>query len=327
MKNTKNYYCKIKKWLKGAFISVFGFNSFGAFATGYPVFDVSNWITAIDEVYQGYDMISNMVTQLENQYTMIQQQIERAKTIDWDNIKFDGDFDIRDEIKDATKKVNRLLSSMKTIQNLANEKSITCGNAKYSLADLCGVGRSDNNTNDLWEDDTNFLTAVKDIGSFLHGNMQKSVDALTNELTDEEKRAIWTKYGISPSNYTFVKQSTDKLKLMCSSKIAAMTEKAKEAQVTETQSENNVIIQAAKKNLDSNGNPTANGMLEAQMTLTANVVTKLTELNISVQEVCALAAQKMIADMNKEEANSAEERKQEQTYVYAKKKINSRYKR
>lgn len=79
-------------------------------ATGYPVFDISGWLTAIDQLYEQYDMVMNTITQIENQYQQIQQAVERAKTIDWENISFDGDFDIRNDIRDANKRVNKLLN-------------------------------------------------------------------------------------------------------------------------------------------------------------------------------------------------------------------------
>ena len=62
----------------GKIILAFGIVFFSAqniSATGYPVFDVSGWLAAIDQVYQGYDMVMNTITQIENQYNMIQQQV------------------------------------------------------------------------------------------------------------------------------------------------------------------------------------------------------------------------------------------------------------
>ena len=83
-------------------------------ATGYPVFDISGWLTAIDQLYQQYDMVMNTITQIENQYQQIQQAVERAKSIDWNNIRFDGDFDIRNDIKDANKSGVNTESARKT---------------------------------------------------------------------------------------------------------------------------------------------------------------------------------------------------------------------
>ena len=165
-------------------------------AGGWPVFDVSGWLNGIDQLYQGYDMVMNTITQIENQYNMIQQQVERAKSIDWDNISFDGDFDIRNDIRDATKRVNRLLTSARNIKKMMTTPSISCGNVKYSIADLCGI--NPNNQDDLWENDKNLLTACRDYKQFMSETMQKTVSSLTDGLEEDQKKAIWVKYGISP---------------------------------------------------------------------------------------------------------------------------------
>lgn len=106
-------------------------------STGYPVFDVSGWLAAIDQVYQGYDMVMNTITQIENQYSMIQQQVERAKSIDWDNISFDGDFDIRNDIKDATKRGNKLLTSARNIKKMKGVFTIKSVYEGIKYADTC----------------------------------------------------------------------------------------------------------------------------------------------------------------------------------------------
>ena len=93
-------------------------------ATGYPVFDISGWLTAIDQLYQQYDMVMNTITQIENQYQQIQQAVERAKSIDWDNIRFDGDFDIRNDTNDTNKRVNKLLNQTRQIKNTLTSPNI-----------------------------------------------------------------------------------------------------------------------------------------------------------------------------------------------------------
>ena len=98
---------------------------------------VSNWLTAIDTLYTNYDMIMNSITQIENQYKRIQQAIENAKGIDWENIQFDGDFDIRDDIKNANRRVNSLLSQANAIKDTLNTTIIQTDGSSYSLADIC----------------------------------------------------------------------------------------------------------------------------------------------------------------------------------------------
>ena len=149
-------------------------------ATGYPVFDISGWLTAIDQLYQQYDMVMNTITQIENQYQQIQQAVERAKSIDWENISFDGDWDIRNDIKDANKRVNSLLNQARQIQNTLTTPSIDCGNGRYSLADLCGMGSPDHN----------FFSACKDIGTYMTDSMKYSISAIEGSLTEKQKMLV-----------------------------------------------------------------------------------------------------------------------------------------
>lgn len=295
-------------------------------STGYPVFDVSGWLAAIDQVYQGYDMVMNTITQIENQYSMIQQQVERAKSIDWDNISFDGDFDIRNDIKDATKRVNKLLTSARNIKKMMTTPSISCGNVKYSIADLCGI--SPLNQDDLWENDKNLLTACRDYRQFMSQTMRDAVDDITKGLEEEQRKAIWVKYGISPQNYAFVQQSVNSVKKQCSEVMVAATEEAKRMKLEEIAMKNNTILQAALEgNLDSNGNPTEAGIAEAQLRLTDSLIQEITQMGFNVNDLCAITASKMIADQNKADAEQASSREAQETDYYRKKTISSRYKR
>lgn len=78
-------------------------------------------------------MVMNTITQIENQYQQIQQAVERAKSIDWDNIRFDGDFDIRNDIKDANKRVNKLLNQTRQIKNTLPVRTLTVETAATLL--------------------------------------------------------------------------------------------------------------------------------------------------------------------------------------------------
>lgn len=300
------------------------FCQFAVSATGWPVFDISGWLTAIEQVYQGYDMVMNTITQIENQYNMIQQQVERAKSIDWENISFDGDFDIRNDIRDVTKRVNRALTSARNIKNLMTKPSINCGYVQYSIADLCGI--SPKNKDNMWENDVNILTACRDYSYFMQDTMKKAVSALTDGLDDKQRQAIWKKYGISPQNYAFISQSVNSVKTQCSEVMAKATEEAKRLKLEELEMKNNTILRAALEgNLDSEGNPTAAGMAEAQLHLTDQVTQQLTELGFSLDDLCSLTASKMMDEQNKKDEEQARTREQQEIDYYRKKTINSRY--
>ena len=265
-------------------------------ATGYPVFDVSGWLTAIDQLYQQYDMVMNTITQIENQYNMIQQNIERAKSIDWDNIQFDGDFDIRNDIRDANKRVNRLLTSSRNIKSLMTSPSIQCGHGSYSLADLCGMNGAEHN----------FFAACTDTEKYMTDSMEYAVKAITEGLTTKQKRAIWAKYGIGPKNYIFVQQSVAQVKSAASKVMAKVTEEARNMKREEDTIRKNNILKAAYESLDSDGNITEGAANEAQLQLTGELVDRTSDLTEAVEDMANVTASKMIADENQKQAEADE---------------------
>ncbi len=265
-------------------------------ATGYPVFDVSGWLTAIDQLYQQYDMVMNTITQIENQYNMIQQNIERAKSIDWDNIQFDGDFDIRNDIRDANKRVNRLLTSSRNIKSLMTSPSIQCGYGSYSLADLCGMNGAEHN----------FFAACTDTEKYMTDSMEYAVKAITEGLTTKQKRAIWAKYGIGPKNYIFVQQSVAQVKSAASKVMAKVTEEARNMKREEDTIRKNNILKAAYESLDSDGNITEGAANEAQLQLTGELVDRTSDLTEAVEDMANVTASKMIADENQKQTEADE---------------------
>lgn len=275
-------------------------------ATGYPVFDISGWLAAIDQLYSQYEMVMNTITQIENQYNMIQQNIERAKGIDWENIRFDGDFDIRDDIKDANKRVNRLLTSARNIKSLMTSPSINCGYGTYSLADLCGMNGAEHN----------FFAACKDTTTYMTDNMKIAVDGIINGLDSKQKMSIWTKYGISPKNYVFVQQSIAQVKDGASKLMAKVNEEARNMKREEDSLRKNNIVKAATESRDSEGNITQGAASEAQIYLTSELIDRTSELTEAVEDMAAASANKMIAEENQKQAE-ADEREAAQKQIEA----------
>lgn len=274
-------------------------------ATGYPVFDISGWLTAIDQLYQQYDMVMNTITQIENQYQQIQQAVERAKAIDWENISFDGDFDIRNDIRDANKRVNKLLNQARTIKNTLTSPTIDCGNGRYSLADLCGMGSPDHN----------FFSACMDMESYMTDSMAFAVDAMNGGLTDKQRMLIWRKYGISPKNYLFVQQSVAQVQTQASKVIAKATDEAVQLQREDKIAKTNAILQAAYSQTDSEGNMTEAAANEASLYLSQQVVDGLMSLEEAINDMASLSASKMINEENAKQAEAdemaAEQQRQE----------------
>lgn len=296
--------------------------SHGLFATGYPVFDVSGWLAAIDQLYQAYDMVNNTITQIENQYKTIQQAVERAQSIDWDNITFDGDFDIRNDIKDANKRVNRLLTQARTIKNTITTPSINCGNVKYSIADLCGATSSD-----MWESRKNLLTAVSDYKYYMTSTMKTAVDDVVDGLDEKQKIAIWKKYGISPQNYVFTQQSVSAVMDAASKVMAKATDEARTLTAEERLAKANSIIEAALENVDSDGQPTMAGMTEANLHLSEDVLEQLMQLGFTMDDIGQMVAAKMIAEDAQKQAEADELAEQAEIQSRKNSKTSSRFKK
>lgn len=304
-----------------AAITMFAFIPSTAFSTGYPVFDASNWLGTIDQLFQMYDMVQNTITQIENQYKSIQQAVERAKAIDWDNIRFDGDFDIRNDIKDANKRVNRMLTQMRNIKETLTTPSINCGNVKYSIADLCGASSID-----VGEGRKNLLTAVSDYRHYMTSTMKSAVASLEEGLNNDQKKAIWRKYGISPQNYIFIKQSQDAVMTAASKAMGRVTEKAQEAVIEESAKRSNAVINAAIENKDSDGQPTQAGMQEAQLHLSQELIEQLLRLGFSIDQVGELVASKMIAEDAQKQAEADEAAEKAEIQSRKNSKLSSRFK-
>ena len=78
--------------------------------------------------------------ELQN-YQQIQMAIEQAKSWKFEDLDFnDGNllenFDIRDEIQDATKQVNRQLNNVRKIRDTFEKENMQIGNKKFSMKDL-----------------------------------------------------------------------------------------------------------------------------------------------------------------------------------------------
>lgn len=283
-------------------------------------FDPDGWLTAVDDLYAVYDLVNNTITTIENQYKTIQQAIERAKTIDWENIQFDGDFDIRDDIKDANKRVNALLNEVRTVKETLTTPSIKCGNVSYSIADLCGVT---SNGSSMWESRKNIYTAMKDYKSYLSNTMQKVVDDMTGQLTTAEKKAIAKKYGISPQNFALINNAHSELMKSASYVIGKASEEAKKAACEEIALKQSAIYQAVTSTTDSEGNPTSGAMQQGTFMTMQEMWLETRKLNDCVYTCAEMAAKKLVEDQAKQDVIE-NEKQQDEIQELKERKVSSR---
>lgn len=290
----------MKKKLISILVAIsIGFNVFGQAtvltAPGSETFDPAGWLKMIDELGQMYDLITYNITQIENQYKQIENYVNAAKGIDWSNIEFDGDFDIRNDIKDANKKINKLITQARNIRDTLEKPSINCGTKKYSIKDLVGGNGYDNN----------IFAAVDTMKTYMTTEMESAIDGMVNGLTDKEKKAIWNKYGISPKNYLFIQQSMNQIKSASGDAIGKAAQDALDLIRAQKVTETNNILKAAYNSLDQDGNITEGAARESLLLMSEQVVDGLMSLEEAMNEVNRLNALKLIEEQAKEEAKAA----------------------
>ena len=97
----------MKKFLLAWFLCILLYVPLCSQAAPAPsvVFDPTNWLTALDTLYSTYDTVMNQIQMIQYQYEQLQHYIEQAKTWEFEDIEWDGDWDFRDEIKQATKSI------------------------------------------------------------------------------------------------------------------------------------------------------------------------------------------------------------------------------
>lgn len=264
---------------------------------------MSQWLTSIDTLYANYDMIMNSVTQIENQWKSIQQAIENAKGIDWENIKFDGDFDIRNDIRNANKRVNALLSQVNAIKQTLNTTIIQTDGASYSLADICGAG----------DDGKGFAACVKDVYGYMKTNVLSAAAAAVGNLSEEQEKAIWVKYGISPSNYYLVAQTSKLLRDKALTCIAATTEEARALVRNEKIAKTNAIVEAALEARTSDGTIPEGAMSEASLLISQMMVDECMSLREAMENASAVTSQKLIAEEQVNEVEASEKLAEEKS--------------
>lgn len=257
---------------------------------------ISNWLTAIDTLYSNYDMVANTITQIENQYKTIQQAIDNAKNIDWENIKFDGDFDIRDDIKDANKRVNALLTQANTIKDTLKTTIISTDGESYSLADLCGAG----------DEGKSFGSCVNDVYGYMKMNMLQAAASAVGNLSEEQEKAIWAKYGISPTNYYLVAQTTKAIRDAAMTCIGTTTKEAREMVRKQKIANLDAIVQAAMQSKTEDGSIPEGALNEASLLASRMMVNECMSLREAVEDAAAQTAQKLIAEEQAKEIKASE---------------------
>ena len=119
----------------------------------------------IQQFYQMYDEYMAALQRIQQNYEQFQHAIEQAKSWSWDDISWDGDFDFRNEIQQAGRNVNSLLTDIRKARDALTRENITVNGHNYSFADLADVHGDKNITvfaNDVADRTTNTFQSMAD---------------------------------------------------------------------------------------------------------------------------------------------------------------------
>lgn len=249
-----------------------------SFSIGTPVFDASNWLTAIDSLYSSYDMVMNTLKQIEQGYQQFQFYLEQAKSWDLENISWDGDLDFRDEIKSVTNRVNKQITNIRKIEEIFTTKQYSAGGMTFTVADLVGAG----------DRDRDLLDVMRNVGNEMKNSWDQAAEALVNELSEDQKRAIWQKYGISPINFTYMQQKKQILQNVADQFIAYATA---ESEALEAQAEADVAVADAVVAEATNGNEhTEKELLQQNLVLSRELIKNISDLKLAVRQAAGQTA-------------------------------------
>ncbi len=249
-----------------------------SFSAGTPVFDVSNLLTAIDQLYSSYDMVMNTLKQIEQGYQQFQFYLEQAKSWDLENISWDGDLDFRDEIKSVTNRVNKQITNIRKIEEIFTTNQYSAGGMTFTVADLVGAG----------DRDRDLLDVMRNVGNEMKNSWDQAAEALVNELSEDQKRAIWQKYGISPINFTYMQQKKQLLQNVADQFIAYATaeSKALEAQAEADVAVADAVVQEATKG----GEHTEKELLQQNLVLSRELIKNISDLKLAVRQAAGQTA-------------------------------------
>jgi conjugal transfer/entry exclusion protein len=161
----------------------------GLLAQGYPVMDITNILSSIQNGYTMVQQLQAMYNNLKTAYDQLQQQIKNFESFDFNAL------DAKDPLgswRSLTTYADRMMTYEQNIETIVKRKDIRIGNGSYSLGDLFTTPVMKDMAMDAW----NFTV----------------VDPFEKRLTPAEKTVFHRKYGMSYGNYMRINQMGEILK-------------------------------------------------------------------------------------------------------------------
>jgi len=186
------------------FLAVFLAASPSAQMITSDILNIAHLTQLINQVYATYDNITATVEQVQNTYQQLENSIKMIENINFDDIsnldRFDGKdslgkfLEFRKYYKDSLAAINRNMNILNDIEDAFTKKKFYFNGKGYTFGGLMGIGPGADRG-------TSFASLPKTITEFFVDNIEEGAAGYAGKLTDKQRQAIMSKYGLSPRNY------------------------------------------------------------------------------------------------------------------------------
>ena len=190
-----------------------GFLSVSVFASGYPVFDFTASVNAVENLYAMYDQINATIENVQNGYKQLQQAIDMTKGVFSGEMKFDKFGDdwwknigtARDNYRNMNRYISNKVDRLTSIKNKIDRiKWYQIDGENFTTADLMGYGNAKmtlrNNKGETVEDGKdlkkNFVTALASTIQFSK-NKRDAIKSAYQGMSAEEREKVLRESGYS----------------------------------------------------------------------------------------------------------------------------------
>lgn len=296
------------------------------FASGYPVFDISNLMNGISQLYAVYDQINTAIEQVQNTYKQLETQINSLKAMNWDDLAnsfseenwsqeggikgvWDNIGNFRTNLTNATSAINSNMNLINDVKHTLENKTVTCMGKQYSVAGLFGIGKY--GQNNLMNLPASALDYVKNVG-------KEIAKGYEGDLTYSEKQAIMNKWGLDPENYAYVKLVEEQVVDLTTQLITKGSADWYTAQLNKAAETNSGLMDLMQKAANDGS---MMSQLQATGSLILDVKSSMLNLEQGIRETGAAWAtettRKKVAEETQKEREALEREKQRKDYMEA----------
>ena len=311
MKKRKSFTARFAAFV---LISILGFTlPENIHASGYPVFDITAMLNALEQIYQTYDEINSMIEQVENGYKQIEQGINMVKSFNFEEMSLEnwsseggikGAWEnigkSRTRLRQAGGYVSQKQEEMEAIKNKLNSDIISWNGTNYSIQDLVGLG--DDPSKDI-------SGLAHNIASFAMERYESSAEAFENGMTEKERRDVWKYYGVSPAVFRMGQHINGLAEGMIDGSLGAMSKNFDKVQNDATEKDIQEILAMADAAAGSDSTVQHQQVLQETE---FKIYSKLGDMAGTIKKLLATQSYKEYQEMYNREV---EERKKKQAAI------------